>query len=93
MADAGALPLLPFIVALPLLVAMMLTMLSTSRWQVWISAFGAVLQVGVVILILLTVEGAEETYRYTLAGWGAPLGIDLTHILLPPFLPVRSLVA
>lgn len=68
---------LPLVVGLPLVAAVGCILFRSPRWCTGLSLVCASTQVVIVILLLLSMQGIETPYRYTLAGWGAPLGIDL----------------
>ncbi len=69
--------LLPMTVGLPLLAAIVSVIINSHRWRTSISTMFATIQTLIVILLLLAIPDADGLYRYTLGGWGAPLGIDL----------------
>lgn len=71
------LPLLPLLVGLPLIAAIACVVIRSTRGLALVSALFAVAQLLVVTLLLLAFQDAADPWRYTLGGWGAPLGIDL----------------
>ncbi len=79
MISSLALSLLPLTVGLPLLAATVCAMTSARRWCVGTSVVFSLLQLITAIMLLLAIQDidADEPLRYSLGGWGAPLGIDL----------------
>ncbi len=74
--------LLPALVGLPLLAAIVTLLLPGLRLRACTSIVFALLQVLLAATLLLWLTGniediSPESRRYLLAGWGAPLGIDL----------------
>ena len=83
MADVwSAQTLLPALVVLPLLAAIVTMLLPGHRLRAWASVAFAILQLVLASALLAWLSGGVEVSdpqirRYALAGWGAPLGIDL----------------
>jgi multicomponent Na+:H+ antiporter subunit D len=75
--------LLPLLVGLPLVAAILTTILTGRRLCAWVSILFALAQLGAAITLVswlrdngLNIE-SPDPIRYAFGGWGAPLGIDL----------------
>lgn len=74
--------LLPLLVGLPLIAVILTTLLKSHGLRASISVVVALAQLFVVAALLLLLSSSDpsldtEHHRYSLGGWGAPLGIDL----------------
>lgn len=72
--------LLPLLVGLPLVAAILTTLLKNHGLRAWISVIVALVQLITVAVLLSWLSGSNldaENQRYALGGWTAPLGIDL----------------
>jgi multicomponent Na+:H+ antiporter subunit D len=75
--------LLPMLVGLPLLAAILTTLLKSYGLRTSISIAVALIQLVIVVALLSWLSNSgpsldTQHQRYSLGGWGAPLGIDLT---------------
>lgn len=72
-------PLIPLVVVLPLLAAAFTAMIRQPSAQKFVAGMFSVAQIFVVFSLYNLWRDGEIVFpiRYTLAGWGAPLGIDL----------------
>ncbi|MFT5420608.1 MAG: multicomponent Na+:H+ antiporter subunit D [Candidatus Endobugula sp.] len=79
--------LLPMLVGLPLVAAILTTLVKSHGWRICISVVVALIQLITVVVLLSWLSGSwlhengpsldSQHQRYALGGWGAPLGIDL----------------
>jgi len=74
--------LLPLLIGLPLIAVILTTLLKSHGLRASISVVVALAQLFVVAALLSLLSSSDpsldtENHRYSLGGWGAPLGIDL----------------
>ncbi len=69
--------LMPWIIGLPLMAALLCMFVRSQPWNSAINILSAVLQLVIVSLVVMDLHHGIVAERYTLGGWGAPLGIDL----------------
>lgn len=69
--------LLPLVVGLPLLAAIVSLAITSQRPRAFLCNLFAGSHTVIVILLLLNMTNNGGVQRYSLGGWGAPLGIDL----------------
>ncbi|MFT7243365.1 MAG: multicomponent Na+:H+ antiporter subunit D [Candidatus Azotimanducaceae bacterium] len=74
--------LLPLLVGMPLIAAILTTLLKRHVLRAWVSVSVALIQLIIVAVLLSLLSNSDPSLdtqhqRYSFGGWGAPLGIDL----------------
>ena len=75
--------LLPLLVGLPLIAGIVTTLLKSHDMRAWVSVAAALMQLVIVVALLSWLSNGGQSLDaqnqlYSLGGWGAPLGIDLS---------------